>query len=157
MRALKFLLFVFALFLLPTTQAEAARGGFVWGSMDQMHFVAETPLVENGQPLALCHLTRKYHLFFAGFWRTNDGYVLTENNCDSDYYYSIDTTELRSMMAAGELPEDLPIPAQFSASQWVGGFWGIPVALVLIVLGIMGAGKTEELASDESNKDDTTG
>jgi len=69
------LLSLIASLCLPTLAA--ARGlPRIYGSAEQLHFVAGTTLHGAEGPLAPCHRSTKYHLFGLGLWRQATGLSL---------------------------------------------------------------------------------
>jgi tellurite resistance protein len=118
--------------------AQAARGGGVWGTAEQMSLVAPTDITNNsGQPLALCHLTKKTHIMFAGVWRSSKGYVMAPNNCDSDNYYSVSAEQLAAGKALGKYPADLPDQPAMSIADIFSGFWGLGVIALLLLVAVV--------------------
>ncbi|WP_170762240.1 DUF533 domain-containing protein [Ruegeria lacuscaerulensis] len=125
-------------------EAQARRGGGVWGTAEQMSLIAQTEIEDNaGQKLALCHLTKKTHVIFAGIWRSSKGYVLAPNGCDSDSYYNLTAEKLELGKALGDFPSDLPEQPVMSTADMLSGFWGLgAIAVLLILAGIKTAGRS---------------
>ncbi len=125
-------------------EAQARRGGGVWGTSEQMSLIAQTDIEDNaGQKLALCHLTEKTHIIFAGIWRSSKGYVLAPNGCDSDSYYALSADKLELGKQLGDFPSDLPDQPAMSRDDMISGFWGLAaIAGLLIVAGIKMAGRS---------------
>lgn len=122
---------VFTVFSGEEAQAKRGGGG---GTMEQLSFIAETDITSDaGKPLALCHLTEKRHVLFAGVWRSSIGYALAENNCDADRFYHLDTERFQLGQVLGEFPEDLPLEPKMSAADMISGFWGLGVIVLVLV------------------------
>ncbi len=125
-------------------EAQARRGGAVWGTSEQMSFVADTQITDkSGQHLSLCHLTKKTHVMYAGVWRSSKGYSLAANKCETDGYYAVTATEMAQGKALGDIPKDLPDQPAMSMNDMISGFWGL-AAIVLLVgfVGVKWAGRT---------------
>lgn len=125
-------------------EAQAKRGGGVWGTSEQMSLIAPTDIQDDTQQkLALCHLTRKTHVLFAGVWRSSIGYVLAPNNCDSDSYYNLTAERLALGKVMGDFPSDLPDQPVMSSNDIFSGFWGLgAIVILLAIAGIKAAGRS---------------
>ncbi len=136
--------------------AQAGRAGGVWGTAEQMSLVAETDVTDNsGQTLALCHLTKKTHIMFAGVWRSSIGYVMAPNKCDSDSYYSVNAEQLTLGKVVGTYPADLPDQPSMSIADMISGFWGLAVvAVFLIVAGLKSAVQAKRTAQRHAQMGD---
>ncbi|WP_160175200.1 TerB family tellurite resistance protein [Ruegeria halocynthiae] len=125
-------------------EAHAKRGGGVSGTSEQMSLIAETEIQDDtGQTLALCHLTEKTHILFAGVWRSSKGYVLAPNGCDSDSFYRLSADKLELGKALGDFPSDLPDQPVMSLNDMISGFWGLgAIAILLAIAGVKTAGRS---------------
>lgn len=122
---------IFAMFF--GDEAQAKRAGGVWGHSEQMSLIAPTDIQDDtGQTLALCHLTKKNHVLFAGIWRSSIGYVLAPNGCDSDSYYSLSAERLEIGKLTGNFPSELPDQPEMSTADMISGFWGLGAFAILL-------------------------
>lgn len=116
-------------------EAQARRGGGVWGTSEQMSLIANTQITDDtGQQLSLCHLTKKTHIIFAGVWRSSLGYVMAPNKCDAESYYPLNAERLALGKVLGDFPEDLPEQPRLSTDDVISGFWGLGVIVLLVGL-----------------------
>jgi tellurite resistance protein len=122
-----------ALSLTTTAEARSAPGG----TIEFMEFVAPTQIpVSEGSTsmMAMCHLLKKTHAVFIPLWYESKGYVLSDNNCAGDTYYSMTPEQMTEARALGLIGADVPETAQLSTQQKVVPFlWG---ALVLFGIGM---------------------
>ncbi len=134
MRILVAALFILTFQLTIPTRAEARGLPIVYGTQDTLDLI-ETTGIEgpDGKPMALCHFSSKYHLFYLGFWRTSHGYALATNGCDSETYYDIPESELKEAQSRGLISADLPAKPKMTLNQIASGFGG----LALIALGVL--------------------
>lgn len=119
-------------------EAEARRGlGAIWMDSHQLHFVAPTTISNGtGGRMALCHLSKKSHIFQVGFWRTLEGYALSYEGCQGERYIPVAPERMARMIGAGEVPEALPVEPKMQLAQVVSGFAGS--AAIGATLGLMG-------------------
>lgn len=118
------------------TQAQARGLPIIYGTEDALDLVEMTtiPGPEN-KPMALCHYSSKYHLFYLGFWRTSHGYVLTDDSCAGDTYYDISETDFKDAQSRGMISTDLPAKAKMTMAQITSGFAGLGIiALIALFL-----------------------
>ncbi len=134
MRIIVMFLFAFTLQFSTSTPAQARGLPIIYGTQDSLDLV-ETTGIEgpNGKPLALCHYTSKYHLFYLGFWRVSHGYALAANGCDSDTYYDISEADFKEAQSNGQISANLPAKPKMTLNQIASGFGG----LALVVIGAL--------------------
>lgn len=115
-------------------QAEARGIPIVYGTDDALTLIETTKIAgPNDAPMALCHYTSKYHLFYLGFWRTSHGYALTSDNCGGSAYYDITASDFETAQAEGLISADLPAKPKMSMNEIGSGFAGLGI-IALIVL-----------------------
>jgi tellurite resistance protein len=117
------------------TMAEARGGG---GSAEFMDFVAETtipPAETGGVQVALCHLVKKHTAIGIPLFYQSEGYVLAENRCDTDSYYSFTAEEFAQAQSLGMIPADIPDAPAISLARRIP-----TIILGLVVLAMIGAG-----------------
>ncbi|MBO9411560.1 MULTISPECIES: DUF533 domain-containing protein [unclassified Ruegeria] len=120
-----------------------------------MSLIAPTKIEDDtGRRLALCHLTKKTHIIFAGVWRSSIGYVMAPNLCDSDSYYKLTADKLELGKVLGDFPADLPQQPAMSRADMLSGFWGLGViALLMTLAGFRKAGQARRLTPLPSETD----
>jgi tellurite resistance protein len=117
------------------TTAEARGGG---GSAEFMDFVADTtipPAETGGVQVALCHLVKKHTAIGIPLFYQSEGYVLAENRCDTDSYYSFTAEEFALAQSLGMIPTDIPDAPAISFARRIP-----TIILGLLVLALIGAG-----------------
>lgn len=118
---------------LPTSNAEA-RGLVLYGSQDSLHFVEQTRIPsDNGGTFALCRYTTKYHLFWIGFFRHVNEYGLSDQACNSDYFFGFSSSEFIEAQTSGLISPDLPVQPKLSIGEILTGFAG-SILLGLVIL-----------------------
>lgn len=121
--------------MLPATGAAARGGG---GSAEFMDFVAETsipPSETGGAQVSLCHLVKKHTAIGIPLFYQSEGYVLAENRCETESYYSFTAEEFTLAQTLGMIPNDIPAAPSISLARRVP-----TIILGLLVLGLIGAG-----------------
>jgi len=126
------------------TQAQARGLPIIYGTEDALDLVEMTTIPgPDDKPMALCHYSSKYHLFYLGFWRTSHGYALTTDGCVGETYYNISETDFKDAQSRGMISADLPAKAKMTMAQIASGFAGLGIialiALFFIFKGIGGA------------------
>ena len=126
----------FRLFALGATlaftlsSAAHARSG-PGGTTEFMEFVAPTQIPVDGSSdkmMALCHLLKKTHAVFIPIWYESKGYVLSDNNCTDDTYYSMTPEQMTEARALGLIGADVPETPQLTSQQKAMPFlWGAVV------------------------------
>ncbi|MBS8226923.1 TerB family tellurite resistance protein [Vannielia litorea] len=118
-------------------EAEARRGGGAVMVSEQLHFVAPTRVGNgSGGQMALCHLTKKHHFFGIGLWREMESYALSYEMCTGAQYVPLSSERMARLVAAGEVPADLPVEPRMQVAQLVSGFAGS--AAIGATLGLFG-------------------
>ncbi len=113
----------------------AARGG--GGSAEFMDFVADTtipPAETGGTQVSLCHLVKKYTAIGIPLFYESEGYVLAENRCMTESYYSFTAEEFTLAQSLGMIPTDIPAAPSISLARRIP-----TVILGLFVLALIGA------------------
>jgi uncharacterized membrane protein YebE (DUF533 family) len=101
-----------------STGAEARRGG--GGSEEFMDFVADTtipPAETGGAQVSLCHLIKKHTAIGIPLWYESEGYVLAENRCETESYYSFTAEEFTLAQTLGMIPADVPAEPSISLAR----------------------------------------
>jgi DnaJ-domain-containing protein 1 len=117
------------------TGAEARGGG---GSAEFMDFVADTtipPSETGGAQVSLCHLVKKYTAIGIPLFYESEGYVLAENRCATESYYSFTAEEFALAQSLGMIPTDIPAAPSISLARRIP-----TVILGLCLLALIGAG-----------------
>jgi tellurite resistance protein len=117
------------------TKAEARGGG---GSAEFMDFVADTtipPDETGGVQVSLCHLVKKYTAIGIPLFYQSEGYVLAENRCETESYYSFTAEEFTLAQSLGLIPADIPDAPSISFARRIPA-----IILGLLVLAAIGAG-----------------
>jgi DnaJ-domain-containing protein 1 len=117
------------------TMAEARGGG---GSAEFMDFVADTtipPSETGGVQVSLCHLVKKYTAIGIPLFYESEGYVLAENRCETESYYSFTAEEFTLAQSLGMIPADIPDAPSISFARRIPA-----IILGLLVLAVIGAG-----------------
>lgn len=116
------------------TQSQARGIPIVYGTEDTLDLVEMTTIPgPDSKPMALCHYTSKSHAFYLGFWRSSNGYTLSDDNCEGDTYYEISETDFKAAQNSGMISADLPAKARMNMAQIGSGFAGLGI-IALIVL-----------------------
>ncbi len=121
--------------MLLATGAEARGGG---GSAEFMDFVADTtipPSETGGAQVSLCHLVKKHTAIGIPLFYQSEGYVLAENRCDTESYYSFTAEEFTLAQTLGMIPTDIPAAPSISLSRRIP-----TIILGLIIALAIGAG-----------------
>jgi uncharacterized tellurite resistance protein B-like protein len=134
------LLIVLGVAVIALTPKAQAQGASLFGTKEQMSYVAATKMsAPGGAPFSLCHLTRKSHVLYLGYWRASLGYVLSDAGCDAGAaFYQIDAQGVGDARAAGLLPRTTPDTARMSLPDLVTGFAGLGL-LAALLAGLSGA------------------
>jgi tellurite resistance protein len=114
-----------------------ARGG--GGSAEFMDFVADTsipPVETGGVQVSLCHLVKKHTAIGIPLFYQSEGYVLAENRCDTESYYTFTTEELALAQSLGMIPTDIPAAPSISFERRIPTIILGLVIAALIVAGI---------------------
>lgn len=129
------LLAIAVLIFVPKAEA---RGSLPYGWDEQLSFVASSEIpAPSGGMMTLCHMTTKYHLAYLGFWRSSNGYVLSESQCAGEGIYEIDAEGVSEAKSAGLLGRMVPIHPRMSLTDFASGFAGLGlVALLALGLGV---------------------
>lgn len=119
-----------------TSQAEARRG-IGGGTAEILDFVAQTQIPVNGgadKMMALCHLIKKYHVVYLPVWYQSEGYVLSDNACAGESYFSITAEQLAAArkdgLIAADIPEVAKLTSQEEMTPWL---WGALVAFGVLM------------------------
>lgn len=109
--------------------AEARRGG---SEYQELLFVADTKIVEEGVPFSLCHLVNSRSAFGISFFRGVETYALAENKCDTTAYYLMSPEDIAEAKALGMIDANVPNEPKLATSDMVMGHIGW-----LLVLGVL--------------------
>ncbi len=99
------------------TEADARGGG---GSAEFMDFVADTtipPAETGGAQVSLCHLVKKHTAIGIPLFYESEGYVLAENRCVTESYYSFTAEEVTLAQSLGMIPTDIPAAPSISLAR----------------------------------------
>lgn len=120
---------IYVLFL--AADPAEARGSIPYGSKENMTFVAETQIPgPGGAPMALCHLTKHYHLAFIPAVRQSLGYGLSEAGCATEAgYYEIDAQGIADAKASGLIHRHTPETPRLSLQEIATGFVWVWIVL----------------------------
>jgi uncharacterized membrane protein YebE (DUF533 family) len=127
---------VFAAGLAMSATGAMARGG--GGSAEFMDFVADTtipPAETGGAQVSLCHLVKKHTAIGIPLFYESEGYVLAENRCVTESYYSFTAEEFTLAQSLGMIPTDIPQAPSISLSRRIP-----TIILGLVIAALIGAG-----------------
>lgn len=92
----------------------------------ELHFVTETGIPgQDGRDLSLCLLTQTYGVGRFSFWRSNRGYVTSDQACSGDYYFTISEKRLARAFEKGLVPQETRETPTMTMGQFLGGFYGL--------------------------------
>lgn len=128
---------IYVLFL--AADPAEARGAIPYGHKENLSFVAETQIPgPGGAPLALCHLTKHYHLAFIPAVRQSRGYGLSDAGCATEAgYYEIDAQGIADAKAAGLIHRHIPLTPRLSLTEVATGFVWVWVAIAAAIAMIL--------------------
>lgn len=113
--------------------AEARRGG---SEHQDLLFVAETKIIEEGVPYSLCLLVNERSAFGINLFRSVETYALAENKCDTTAYYPMSVEDIAEAKEAGMIDAAIPNEPKLSTSDLITGHIGwLLVAGVLAFAG----------------------
>ena len=112
--------------------SQARRGG---SETQQLHFVAPTTIPgAEGKTLSLCHLSTKNHVFGIGFWRSTDGYALSDNKCEGEQYFPFTGAQFAEAQEQGLIDKGIPAEPKMTMNMILSGFSGLGILAVLVLL-----------------------
>ena len=126
---------------LAAAAPSAAHAGVPYGYFGEFEFVTSTNIPGENGPVALCHLTTKYHLGYIGFWRSNGGYALSPTNCEGDSYRALTAEQLMNMQKSGLIDVAVPPEPRMSVNNLATGFAGTGVIGLLALIRLLSFAK----------------
>ncbi|TCL08527.1 hypothetical protein BXY66_0564 [Shimia isoporae] len=121
-------------------QVNAQQDGFT-GQSHSLTFVSDTKLKDmDGNILDLCHLTEDRHLLGQGIWVASKGYVLAQNKCQAETFFTFTDAQLQQGLLDGNVPETIPALPEMNEEQIVDRMRGYTLMAigggVLVLIGI---------------------
>lgn len=99
----------------------------------ELHFVTQTGIPgEDGRDQSLCLMTRTLGIGSLSFWRQNLRYVLSDQACGGDYYFTIMEKRLTRAFENGLIPQETKRKPTMTAGQFLGGFYGLFLVVAFV-------------------------
>ncbi len=121
--------------------AEARRGG---SEHQELLFVADTKIVEQGVPYSLCILVNERSAFGINLFRSVETYALAENKCDTKSYYPMSVEDIAEAKEAGMIDNVIPNEPRLSTSNLIMGHIGWLLVAGVLAFAAYGALKARK-------------
>lgn len=110
-----------------------------WSEGEDLKFVADTLVENNGQTVALCQLVEYMDILFIPVYMVPKSYALSEDGCVGDAYAPLTSAQFAGLQASGTVPADLPAEPALGLGMLAWGHaW--------LILGAIGILKTVLIA-----------
>ncbi|WGW03931.1 hypothetical protein [Tropicibacter oceani] len=120
------LAFLTGLALLP-------RPGDAGTAVETLHHLGASEVVgADGEPLALCLVTRTRYVGQVPLWHRAGGYALATDDCATDSYLPLDTDGFALLRAHGQVASTLPLTPRITFTDMLAQSWGSLTIAALI-------------------------